>query len=81
MGTKRYKNFTLCDQACAEYWNQIGYLDFDGWTPRIVFKYRKTNAYTWHERNDRVQCDLVPTKIHSFFSHLGGVSECRRFLT
>lgn len=38
----------------------------------------KENGYTWHERNDMVICDLVPTKINRFFGHLGGVSECKK---
>ncbi len=39
---------------------------------------RRENGYTWHERNDMVICDLVPTKINRFFGHLGGVSECKK---
>ena len=41
-------------------------------------QWRKENGYTWHERNDMVICDLVPTKINRFFGHLGGVSECKK---
>lgn len=36
------------------------------WTPSDVKQWRKENGYTWHERNDMVICDLVPTKINRF---------------
>lgn len=77
MSTQRYKNFSQCDQLCAILWNQTGYLDFHGWTKHLVANYRKNNHYSWHERNDRLQCDLVPTPIHKFFNHSGGISECK----
>ena len=77
MSTKRYKNFSECDRLCAAHWNKIHYLGHSDWTRHIVANYRKSRHYTWHERNDRIQCDLVPTVIHSFFPHLGGVSECK----
>ena len=78
MSTKRYKNFSECDRLCAAYWNEIHYLGHNDWTRHIVANYRKSRHYTWHERNDRIQCDLIPTVIHSFFPHLGGISECKR---
>ena len=77
MSIKRYKNFALCDQLCADLWNQTDYLGCHEWTRHLVSEYRKHNHYSWHERNDRLQCDLVPTPIHSFFNHLGGISECK----
>ena len=67
MSIKRYKNFALCDQLCADLWNQTDYLGCHEWTRHLVSEYRKHNHYSWHERNDRLQCDLVPTPIHSFF--------------
>lgn len=77
MSIKRYKNIALCDQLCADLWNQTDYLGCHEWTRHLVSEYRKHNHYSWHERNDRLQCDLVPTPIHSFFNHLGGISECK----
>lgn len=77
MSIYRYKNFTACNEECATYWNSINFLDYSDWTSSSVKKYRKCNQLTWHERNDCANCDLVPTIIHSFFTHLGGVSECR----
>lgn len=77
MSKCRYKNFAACNEKCAIYWNSINFLDYSDWTSSSVKKYREQNCFTWHERNDCVHCDLVPTIIHSFFTHLGGVSECR----
>lgn len=77
MAIQRYKNFAYCDQTCANHWNAINYLGYNNWTRHLVANYRKNNQYTWHERNDRIHCDLVPRKIHSFFCHLGGISECK----
>ena len=77
MSIYRYKNFAACNEECASYWNSINFLDYSDWTSSSVNKYRQLNRFTWHERNDCVNCDLVPSIIHSFFTHLGGVSECR----
>ena len=75
MSTKRYKNFSECDRLCALLWNQIHYLGYDKWTRHLVANYRKDQKCTWHERNGRIQCDLIPTIIHSYFPQLGGISE------
>ena len=77
MSISRYQNFSNCDRLCAERWNSINYLNDSTWTRSKVRKYRKSNSLSWHERNDRITCDLVPTKINSFFLHLGGISECK----
>lgn len=77
MSILRYKNFSECDRLCAERWNSINYLNCSTWTKSKVRKYRKSNCLSWHERNDRITCDLVPTKINAFFLHLGGISECK----
>ena len=77
MSACRRKNFKICDEHCAAYWNSINFLNFPDWTSSLVNKYRQLNRFTWHERNDCIHCDLVPTIIHSFFTHLGGVSESR----
>ena len=77
MSINRYWNFKHCDKACAIYWNRIHFRQ-TLWTPSLVQLYRKINHLTWHERNDRITCDLIPTKINAFFSHLGGVSECKK---
>ena len=75
---RRY-NFRQCDKACSIYWNHIHFRQTQ-WTPSLVESYRKTNQLTWHERNDRITCDLIPTKINAFFLHLGGVAECKKLI-
>lgn len=77
MNTKRYKHFSECDRLCALLWNQIHYLGYDKWTRHLIANYRINQKCTWHERNDRIQCDLIPMIIHSYFPHLGGISECK----
>lgn len=74
----RRENFRQCDVRCAEEWGLKKYEGKDKWTSSDVKQWRKENGYTWHERNDMVTCDLVPTKINKFFGHLGGVSECKK---
>lgn len=71
-------NFEQCNTKLAEEWNREGHGGRDDWTPRDVENWRKEDGYTWHERNDRKTCDLVPTEIHESCGHLGGVSECKK---
>lgn len=78
MNEIRRENFRKCDVKCAEKWSREKYEGKSRWTPNDVKQWRKGNGYTWHERNDKVICDLVPTKINRFFGHLGGVSECKK---
>lgn len=73
-------NFEQCDAKCAEVWNQEKRDGRSDWTARDVEQWRMENKYTWHERNDRKTCDLVPTEINDYFGHLGGVSECMKAL-
>ena len=78
MNEIRRENFRKCDIKCAEIWSREKYEGKSRWTPSDVKQWRNENGYTWHERNDMVICDLVPTKINRFFGHLGGVSECKK---
>ena len=81
MSTRRYGpggNFEQCDTLCAEKWNQEGREGRTDWTAREVQAWRSEHGYTWHERNDRTTCDLVPSEINDYFGHLGGVSECSK---
>lgn len=73
-------NFEQCDAKCAEIWNKEKRDGRSDWTARDVEKWRTENGYSWHERNDRKTCDLIPTKINDYFGHLGGVSECIKAL-
>lgn len=78
MSEIRRENFRKCDVRCAEEWNLKKYEGKSKWSPNDIKQWRKENGYTWHERNDMLTCDLVPTKINKFFGHLGGVSECKK---
>ena len=78
MSIIRYINFSKCDKLCADYFNSINYLNCSSWTRASVKQYRKSHSLSWHERNDRITCDLIPTKINSFFLHLGGIAEYKR---
>lgn len=71
-------NFEQCDTKCAEQWNKEAKDGKTDWTPRDVAKWRETNHYSWHERNDMKTCDLIPTAVNDYFGHLGGVAECKR---
>ena len=73
----RYKNFKTCDILCSNLWNNTKFLDKQDWTSQKVNYYRKQYHYSWHECNDCIHCELVPTKINSFFSHFGGIAECK----
>jgi len=75
MTDNRKSNFKQCDEKCAEKWNKEGRDGKTDWTDRDVANWRRENGYCWHERNDMKTCDLVPTKINSYFGHLGGVGE------
>lgn len=74
----RSNNFRLCDQHCSEKWNQKLFEGKNNWTSTSVAHWRHTHKYTWHELNDMQSCDLVPSIIHSYFGHLGGVAEVKR---
>ncbi len=74
----RADNFSQCDEKCAEQWNKENRNGRSDWTAREVQQWRKENGYSWHERNDMKTCDLIPTKINNYFTHLGGVSECKK---
>ena len=42
-----------------------------------VREYRRESKLSWHERCDMKTMDLVHQDIHTFFSHSGGVAECK----
>ena len=70
------KNF---DQANTKLAEQFNIEQKDGrydWTARDVDDWRIKNKLSWHERCDCETMDLVPTKIHDYFRHSGGVAEC-----
>ena len=81
MTVNRYNNhgnFEKASTACANKWNSEGYQGKTDWTPRDVDNYRAEHNMTWHECPDRKTCQMVPREIHDFFTHTGGVFECKK---
>lgn len=76
-GIKQDGNYTQGDKILAEQWNKEAKDGKTDWNEKDVAGYRDTNKLTWHERCDTKTMDLVPSVINKFFSHSGGVSECR----
>ena len=77
MTDNRAINFRQCDEKCTEQWNEENRDGKSDWTGRDIQEWRKENEYSWHECNDTKTCQLLPRKIHEYFTHLGGVSECK----
>lgn len=71
MSESRPKNFRQADEKLAIQ---------KECTPREVAEWRETNGYTWHECNDMVTCQKIPSSVNSAFGHLGGVSECKKLM-
>lgn len=78
-GDEQLGNFSKADEKAAELWNEQKRDGRTDWTAEDVYDMRNDpdNHYTWHERCDTKTMDLVPTEIHSYCTHLGGVSECK----
>lgn len=49
-----------------------------GCTPEEVAKWRKENAYTWHECKDMKTMQKVPSEVHNNITHSGGISEAKK---
>jgi len=73
MSASRPQNFAQGDAILARRWSTPE----RQWTQTEVARWRAQNSYTWHELNDGVTMQLVPTTINRKFTHLGGVSEVR----
>lgn len=81
MTTERYGNggnFEQADTAAAKIWSAEKRDGRDDWSARDVADWRAAHKMSWHERSDMVTMDLVPYSIHQYFSHSGGVYECRK---
>ncbi|HDR3889985.1 TPA: HNH endonuclease [Bacillus cereus] len=79
--TARDYNFKQANERLAgqlnnspELANQFG-MEAGGITAKDIEKYRVKNKLTWHELNDGITIQLVPTEINAKFGHLGGVGE------
>lgn len=73
----RYKNFSQADIELSNQWNSDKKEGRSDWTPRDVLNYRADNGLTWHEKCDTKTMVLVKNEINTYFTHLGGCSECR----
>lgn len=67
-------NYDHADILAAEQWTQEQ-KDGHSWNAADIAAYRKEHDLTWHERQDMIHMDLVPTEINNDFNHRGGVSE------
>lgn len=76
-GNRIKGNFEQADEKCADKWNTEKKDGRTDWSVGEVKDYRKDNSLSWHERCDKNTMDLVPQNIHNYFTHSGGVSECR----
>lgn len=80
MTSERYgrgNNFDQANTKLAEKFNEIQKDGRTDWSAEKVEDYRISNKMSWHERCDCKTMDLVPTKIHEYFKHSGGVAECK----
>lgn len=74
-------NFEQANERLADKFNKLPELahqfgmESGEITARDIEKYRVRNKLTWHELNDGVTMQLVPTEINAKFGHLGGVGE------
>lgn len=76
-GNYRPGNFSQADAKCAEQWNASQKDGRSDWTAADVRDWRRENSCSWHERCDTRTMDLVSRDIHGFFTHSGGVAECK----
>lgn len=77
MSSDRDANFEQAYIAFAKKWNQIELDGKNDWTLESVRYWTRANKFTLHESNDMKTMFLVPTEIHDFFKHSGGVKECK----
>jgi|LSQX01.1.fsa_nt_gb hypothetical protein len=70
-------NFSQADIKCADQWNTIAKEGKTNWVANDVRDWRREKGFSWHERCDTKKMDLVPREIHSYFTHSGGVAECK----
>ena len=77
MSILRYKNFRVADLLLLEY-SQSSQNLFPAFSSlKEIQAYRSEQKLTWHECNDCRTIQLIPSEIHRFFNHLGGISELK----
>ena len=78
MTENRSKNFSKANAECAKKWNECAKDGKTDWTANDVREYMKDHNLTWHECPDCKTCQMVPRNIHSYYTHSGGVAECKK---
>lgn len=78
MTSNRAKNFDQADKLCAEQWNAEKRDGRSDWTADQVRQWRRDNGFSWHECADMKTMNLVSQDIHCYFTHSGGVAECKK---
>lgn len=64
-------------QALAEQWNKEKRGGRDNWTADKVRWYANRKKLEVHENSDTKTCEFVRKDVHHFFTHSGGVEECK----
>lgn len=77
MTADRGENFRQADIKLAEKFSAENRDGKSNWTPRDVNDYIQANKLTRHECSDMKTIELIPTSIHDYFGHYGGVAECK----
>lgn len=78
MTSNRARNFDQADELCAKQWNAERRDGRSDWTSEQVKQWRKDNSFSWHECSDMKTMNLVSQDIHGYFTHSGGVAECKK---
>lgn len=73
----RSANYTKTYTAVANKWNSEKKDGRSDWTAREVKEWKQLNNLSPHECSDMKTVQFVPTSVHSFVKHYGGVAECK----
>lgn len=70
-------NFPKADESCAKQWSHETKDGRSDWSAADVRDWRRENNFSWHECCDTKTMMLIPSDIHGYFGHSGGVAECK----
>lgn len=73
----RTSNYTKIYEAVADKWNSENKDGRSDWTARDAKTWKQENGLSPHECSDMKTVQFVPTSVHSFVKHYGGVAECK----
>ena len=77
MTSDRTTNYAKAYKAVANRWNSENKDGRGDWTAREVKEWKQANNLSPHECSDMKTVQFVPTVVHSFVKHYGGVAECK----